>query len=266
MANKFFWYELMTSDRAAAEAFYADVIGWQLQPFPADGPPYTVLEADGLGVGGIMPIPEDARAAGMQPTWVGYIHVIDLDTAVAELRAAGGLVHRILDPIPHVGRIAIASDPQGAMFNLLQPDGPETPPAGRAPLLPAGTAGGVDWHELHSSDWETAFDFYASLYGWTRTDAMEMGPLGTYQMIAMEPVGDDTSCGVTNGAMYNDAQAPRPYWSFYVHVDAIDAAVGRIEAGGGKVLMGPHEVPGGMWVVNAQDPQGARFDLVAPKR
>lgn len=266
MANTFFWYELMTSDQQAAESFYADVVGWQLQSFPADGHPYTVLQADGLGVGGIMPIPEDACAAGMQPCWVGYIHVADLDAAVAALRAAGGAVHRILDPIPHVGRIAIVADPQGAAFNLLQPDGPDASPDGRTLPLPAGTPGGIDWHELHSGDWEKAFDFYASLYGWSKTDAMEMGPLGTYQMIATQPATGDARCGVTNGAMYNDPQAPRPYWSFYVHVDAIDAAVARIEAGGGTVLMGPQEVPGGMWVVNAQDPQGARFDLVAPKR
>ncbi|KRB86605.1 glyoxalase [Sphingomonas sp. Root710] len=260
MANRFFWYELMTSDQQAAEAFYADVVGWKLQPFPANGHPYTVLEVDGRGVGGIMPIPPEAAANGMQPCWVGYVHVTDVDAAVAKLRAGGGTVHHVLDPIPHVGRIAVVADPQGAMFNLLQPDGPDMPP------LPMGTAGTVDWHELHSSDWEKAFAFYADQFGWTKTDAMEMGPLGTYQMIAMTPVGGDTNCGVTNGAMYNDAQAPHPYWSFYVHVDAIDAAVGRIEAGGGKVLMGPQEVPGGMWVVNAQDPQGARFDLVAPKR
>lgn len=259
MANRFFWYELMTSDQKPAETFYADVVGWQLQSFPADGHPYTVLEVNGRGVGGIMPIPPEAAANGMQPCWVGYVHVTDLDAAV-KLRAGGGTVHRVLDPIPHVGHIAVVADPQGAMFNLLQPDGPDMPP------LPMGTTGTVDWHELHSRDWEKAFAFYADQFGWVKTDPMEMGPLGTYQMIAMAPVEGEANCGVTNGAMYNDAQTPYPYWSFYVHVDAIDAAVARIKAGGGTVLMGPQEVPGGMWVVNAQDPQGAQFDLVAPKR
>lgn len=260
MANTFFWYELMTSDQKAAEAFYADVVGWKLQSFPAGGHLYTVLEANGRGVGGIMPIPEEACAAGMQPCWVGYVHVADLDAAVAKLEAGGGTVHRILDPIPDVGRIAVVADPQGASFNLLQPDGPDMPP------LPSGTAGGVDWHELHSDDWQKAFAFYAGQFGWSGAGAMDMGPMGSYQFFAMEPAPAGAECGTTVGAMFNDPQAPRPYWSFYIHVDAIDAAVARIEGGGGTVLMGPHEVPGGMWIVNAQDPQGARFDLVAPKR
>jgi predicted enzyme related to lactoylglutathione lyase len=46
----------------------------------------------------------------------------------------------------------------------------------------------------------------------------------------------------------------------------LDAAVAKIHAGGGKVLMGPHEVPGGSWIVNCTDPQGAFFSLVAPQR
>jgi hypothetical protein len=49
-------------------------------------------------------------------------------------------------------------------------------------------------------------------------------------------------------------------------VDGIDAAVERINANGGKVLMGPHQVPGGSWIVQALDPQGAHFALVSPRR
>jgi predicted enzyme related to lactoylglutathione lyase len=49
-------------------------------------------------------------------------------------------------------------------------------------------------------------------------------------------------------------------------VPEIDAGAARIAAGGGKILNGPVEVPGGQWVVNAMDPQGAAFSLVANKR
>jgi len=261
MTNRFFWYELMTSDQAAAEAFYANVVGWKLQPFPATGHPYTVLEVDGgRGVGGIMPIPPEAAKTGLAPCWIGYIHVVDIDAAVAAIRAAGGSVHHGPDAIPTVGRFAVVADPQGTMFNLLQPDGPDMP------ALSMGTPGGVDWHELHSSDWERGFDFYASQFGWSKTDAMDMGPMGVYQMIAMEPAPAGAECGTTCGAMFNDRDAARPYWLFYVHVDAIDAAIQRVTDNGGAILQGPHEVPGGMWIVNASDPQGALFALVAPKR
>ena len=38
---------------------------------------------------------------------------------------------------------------------------------------------------------------------------------------------------------------------------------GRRIAGGGQVLNGPMEVPGGDWIINGIDPQGAPFSLVA---
>ena len=260
MANKFFWYELMTSDHPAAETFYAAVVGWKLTPFPATGHPYTVVEIDGgRGVGGLMPIPEEAAANGLKPCWVGYIHVEDIDAAVAGVKAHGGSVHHGPDPIPQVGRFAVCGDPQGAMFNMLQPEGPDMPP------IAMGTNGSVDWHELHSSDIEGGLGFYKAQFGWSGTGSMDMGPMGTYQFFAMEPVESEAPCGVTAGGMMNDVQAPRPYWTFYIHVDDIDAAADRVKAGGGAILFGPQEVPGGVWILNCLDPQGAQFALSGPR-
>ena len=146
------------------------------------------------------------------------------------------------------------------MINLLQPDGGDAPP------VPMATRGGTDWHELHSSDAAAALDFYAGLFGWSATGDMDMGPMGKYRFFAMEPASASGECGVTCGAMYNDPDARHPHWLFYFHVDGIDAAIERINARGGSVSHGPHEVPGGMWIVNAFDPQGAMFALVAPGR
>lgn len=261
MVGKFFWYELMTNDRAAAEDFYTKVVGWTLSPFGDPADPYMIVEAGGQGVGGIMTIPQEACAQGLQPCWAGYVHVADIDAACAKLAGAGGKVHRAPDLIPTIGRFAVVSDPQGAMFNMLQPESKDD-----MPPVPMGTIGRIDWHELHTTDWQKAFDFYRSQFDWSKTDALEMGPMGTYQMIAMEPSPQTGACGETAGAMFNNPQAPHPFWTFYVHVDAIDAAIGRVEANGGKIVEGPSEVPGGLWVLNAQDPQGAFFSLVAPKR
>jgi len=254
MANQFFWHELMTSDVGAAKAFYGAVVGWDMAAFPGALHDYTVLEVgETRGVGGIMAIPEDACAQGLKPCWVGYIEVSDIDAKVAELRAAGGTVHKGPELIPTVGRFAVVSDPQGTMFNLLQPEGSGMPP------LERGTIGKVDWNELHSTDWESGFAFYAKLFGWSKTSAMDMGPMGTYQLFTMAGDGDD-------GGMMNESDGPVPYWMFYISVDAADAAVERITGNGGQVMMGPHEVPGGAWIVVGRDPQGAAFALVAPKR
>ena len=37
------WYELMTTDMKAAEAFYRDVVGWKTAPFEGAGQPYTMF-------------------------------------------------------------------------------------------------------------------------------------------------------------------------------------------------------------------------------
>ncbi len=255
MANQFFWYELMTSDVKAAEAFYSAVIGWTTTPFEGSAHDYTVVNAGDRGVGGLMTLPPEAAANGMKPCWIGYVHVTDIDAKVAEVQAAGGKLHKGPDPIPTVGRFAVVSDPQGAMFNMLQPEGPDMP------AMERGTIGKIDWNELHSSDWESGYEFYAKLFGWSKTTSMDMGPMGTYQLFSMGSDGDD-------GGMMNlageEAKLP-PYWGFYVSVDAAEAAAERIRANGGTVLMGPHEVPGPSYIVTGMDPQGAMFSVVAPK-
>ncbi|WP_027153841.1 VOC family protein [Mesorhizobium sp. WSM2561] len=251
----FFWYELMTTDLDAAEAFYTAVVGWKAQPF--DGAPgmprYIVMNVGERGVGGLMTQPDEVRQTGMPPAWIGYIHTGDVDASTKSLKEAGGTVHREPDDIPGVGRFAVVADPQGAVFNFLQPIGPDQPP------LPATTPGNIGWHELYTTDWRAAFDFYAGQFGWTKGDAMDMGPMGTYQLFAAggEPVG---------GMMNKSEQVPVPVWQFYFNVPAIDAAAKRVTDNGGTILIGPMEVPGGGWIVMCTDPQGAHFALTAPVR
>ncbi|TIW54111.1 MAG: VOC family protein, partial [Mesorhizobium sp.] len=102
----FFWYELMTTDLDAAEAFYTAVVGWKGQPFDTSPgmPRYIVMNVGERGVGGLMTLPEDAAKMGMPPAWLGYIHTKDADGATASLKEAGGSVHRAPDDIPGVGR------------------------------------------------------------------------------------------------------------------------------------------------------------------
>ena len=118
MANPFFWYDVMTTDTAAGMAFYKDVVGWGSQDTAPDMH-YTQLTVDGMGVAGLMPVPDHAK--GVPPCWMGYIHVEDIDAKVAELTAAGGMVHRPPFDVPGVIRIAVVADPQGAGFMLGQP-------------------------------------------------------------------------------------------------------------------------------------------------
>ncbi|WFP73287.1 VOC family protein [Mesorhizobium sp. WSM4906] len=251
----FFWYELMTTDLDAAEAFYTAVVGWKAEPFAkAPGMPrYIVMNSAVRGVGGLMTMPEDAAKMGMPPAWLGYIYTKDVDASTKALQEAGGTVHRPPDDIPGVGRFAVVADPQGATFMFLQPNQPGQPP------VPATTPGHIGWHELYTSDWKAAFDFYAGQFGWESAGEFDMGEMGIYKTFTAGPESG-------GGMMNKPSQIPVPVWLFYFNVDAIDAAAKRVTDNGGKVMMGPMEVPSAQWVVQCQDPQGAHFALLAPVR
>lgn len=252
----FFWYELLTTDIEAARDFYAGVIGWRPEAWGGtdmSGKPYIVMNAGERGVGGIMNQPEPIKAMGGPPAWVGYIHAADVDAATQSVKAVGGSVFCEPADIPNVGRFSVVTDPQGAPFQMLQPDSPDQPPV--AP----GTLGHVGWHELYTSDWRAALAFYCGQFGWEKDHEFDMGEMGIYAVFSV----DGRQAG---GMMDRPPQIPMSVWQFYFTVEAIDAAAAKVTDGGGKVLMGPMEVPGGSWIVQCQDPQGAHFALTAASR
>ena len=247
--GKFVWYELVTSDVEAAQAFYGRVVGWTLEDAGAPGMRYLIAKVGDRRVAGLMNFVPGCPEVPVH--WSGYIGVADVDAMVARVEEAGGTVHRAPDDIPGVGRFAVVADPRGAVFTLFHGDGD----AGAD--LPRDAVGSTGWHELRTDDWEAAFAFYRRLFGWEKAYGHDMGPMGFYQTFDVD--------GAWTGGMMNFPQAP-PHWAYYFTVDDIDAAVGRIADGGGRVLSGPHEVPGGSFVVMASDPQGGQFALTGKRR
>jgi predicted enzyme related to lactoylglutathione lyase len=249
--GKFVWYDQMSNDLAGAEKFYSKVVGWSLAPNTMNAQKYTLLKAGEAMVGGLMPIPQEA--SGVRPAWVGYIAVDDVKTYCDKVKAAGGAIHRPPTEIPNVGTFAVAGDPSGAGFLLFK--GLE----GEAPVQDPTKPGYVGWHELHGGDVEKSWAFYSGLFGWTKGEALNMGPVGTYQIFM-------TKGQQSGGMMKKMEQEPAPHWVYYITVDAIDAAQERVKSAGGQVINGPMQVPGGSWIINGIDPQGAMFALVAPKK
>jgi len=253
--GKFVWYELMTSDTSAAKAFYSDVVGWSAADNDMAGFTYTVLSADDAMVAGLMEMPEGPANAGASPVWIGYIWADDVDAMAERVKAAGGAIHRPPEDIPGVGRFAVVADPHGAVFCLFRAASSETDDlaAGASPVTP-GHAG---WRELMAGDLNEAFAFYSGLFGWEKAEAVDMGDMGIYQLFSKD--------GVTLGGMMTKPPVvPQPYWGYYFTVEDINAAADRVKAGGGTVVNGPMEVPGGAWIVQCTDPQGAFFALTAP--
>ncbi|HET7717010.1 MAG TPA: VOC family protein [Bauldia sp.] len=259
-SGRFVWYELMTTDPRAAEAFYAAVVGWTAKDSgmtATTGAPYTILWSGDAMVAGLMTMPEEPRKMGVPPNWGGYISVDDVDAAAEKAKRLGGAIYMPPTDIPNVGRFAVVADPQGAAFNLFKSLPPQTPPVVPAP----GSPGTIGWHELWTTDWEKGFAFYGDMFGWKKDQAIDIGPMGTYQLFA------PSSGGPAIGGMWNKPKdVPVAFWLYYFNVEAIDAAADRVKANGGKIVNGPMEVPGGSFIVQCQDPQGAMFALNAMKR
>ena len=255
--GRFIWYELITPDMAGAKRFYGDIVGWTAQDLPPmeGGEPYAILASNGDGVAGMMNLAAPMKAAGMPPNWTGYVCVDDCDAAAAKVKTLGGSVRTGPLDIPGIGRFAIVADPAGAVFAIMKP----TPPPGGRPAADMTAPGQCGWHELYGGDPDKGgFDFYAAMFGWTKSDAMPMGEMGTYQLF-------NNQDGQVGGMMRKPDNVPMPYWGFYFRVSDIDAAATKIKAGGGQVLNGPMDVPGDDRVINGVDPQGALFSVVARK-
>ena len=257
MANPhgdFIWYELLTPDADASADFYAAVIGWQARSAQGSPHDYRIFATGGTDIAGFMTIPADAERAGMRPGWLGYVGVDDVDATVARIVEAGGARHVPPTDIPGVGRFALVADPQGIVFYVMRGavDGTS---ASFTPMRP----GHCQWNELATSDQAAALSFYTGLFGWEKGDAMPMGDMGDYQFI--------TQRGETIGAVMTQIPGgPPPAWNFYFGVEDIDIAARAVSGNGGAVHYGPAEVPGGVFIIVAGDPQGALFGLVGPRK
>jgi len=112
------WFELHTRDYDASVAFYRDVFGWATHTM-SDEPEfrYTTLFADEAAAAGIM----DASSflpEGVPSHWSVYLHVDDVDAALARVAELGGAVVAPAEDTPY-GRLATVTDPFGAMFKLM---------------------------------------------------------------------------------------------------------------------------------------------------
>ena len=249
--GRFVWHELMTTDPNAAGGFYSKVVPWKTQP--SGMPSYTLWMSGTARAGGLMAIP-DGEAAGTPPHWLVYVATPDVDATAAAVQRLGGRVLKAPADIPNVGRFAVLADPQGAAFAGFTP-APGSDQGGSA----GGAVGDFTWHELATTDPDAAVRFYSELFGWGKGAAHDMGAMGVYQLISHG--GKDV------GGIYKarDASTP-PSWLSYVRVADAGKAASAVKAGGGRVLHGPIEVPGGSWIVMALDPQGGAFAVVEAPR
>ncbi len=246
--NSFCWNGIVSTDTAKAEAFYAEAIGWVAaeHTFPS-GETSTMFFAGDFPRGHLR-----APQSDSEPNhWTSYLRVEDVAVSVAAAEANGG---GILIPSTDIdpGQFAAVTSPSGSVLCLFH----EADEAS-GQNAPAG-AGSVNWTELHSTDIDADLPWLTATFGFELSE-MAIPNGGTYYML--------NSGGQPRGgavAAVSDEIAGR--WLAWVQVDDVDAAVGRVTGGGGRVITQPSDYPGVGRMSMVADPTGATFGVITPAR
>ena len=122
-------------------------------------------------------------------------------------------------------------------------------------MTTTATVSPVAWFEIGAVDTAKSEAFYGELFDWSFAD----GPMGpTYRMTEG---GEGPGGGITSA----ESGLPASYAIFSIMVPDVAASCARIAELGGKVLVGPAEVPdAGLVYANVEDPEGNHFGIFTP--
>ena len=231
----FCWVDLSTDDLEGAIAFYTALFGWEaeVEPTPSGGS-FAAFTIDGRRVAGAF--------GGKRTEWLSYVSVEDVEASAARGDDLGADVIAGPRDVEGLGRVAYLSDPLGARFGLWQPGSVH----GAEVVNEPGT---LTWNDLICASVETAKEFYGALFGWTFRDAP--GDPTLYSVIVN---GERTNGGIM---VVEDTAA---HWRPFFVVEGADAAAAQLGELGGRVLLGPMDVPAGR-ICAALDPPGAIFSV-----
>jgi uncharacterized protein len=244
--GKWVWFELVTPDARRAQAFYREVLGWKVQPFPTGGGTYEMVYAGDAMIGGYVA----PRRADEPSRWISCVSVEDVDATIAGAVARGARLLEGPTDVRGVGRRATLVDPQGVelvVFRNLMGD-----PAD----LDAVAEGQWLWNELHVPDVQAALDFYGPVLGYGHR---AFGPGGGEPYTILSRDGADRGGVTTAGCR----EIP-PHWLPYVKVQDVDGAVARARRAGGQVRM-VEDIPGVGRIAILAEPGGAVLALLSPR-
>jgi uncharacterized protein len=231
------WVDLGTTDVGGAKSFYAGLFGWEYRDQELDSVSYTMALCNGHVAAGIRPV----QGKG-EPFWASYFAVDDVDRAAARIEEFGGGLMMTPSDVMDAGRLAIATDPTGAVFGIWQ--------AGEhfgAAIV--NEHGGLNWNELITEDIDAIAPFYEGVFGFVA-----------------EKEGDYTMFRVNGREVAGGGNKPRPdipnHWNVYFAVESMPAAIKTTNEGGGTVVREPREAEGVGIIARVSDPQGAAFNII----
>ncbi len=114
------WNELATNDSEKAKEFYTELLGWKFEDMNVGGIDYTVFMNTERPAGGMVAMQEEW--CDMPPVWFVYFAVDDCDATVEQASSLGGKVVSPPKDLEGVGRMAMMTDSQDALFAVIKLD------------------------------------------------------------------------------------------------------------------------------------------------
>jgi predicted enzyme related to lactoylglutathione lyase len=238
------WVDLSVNDVGRSQAFYAAVLGWEFSDRAEDYGGYSNAFVNGYRVAGMSP-PAEAEEY-RSSVWSVYLASDDADATSRLVDQAGGSV---VFPVTHIephGKMAVFTDPTGAVFGVWQADKHSGYELSNEP-------GAVTWCEGMVGDLAQAKAFYASVFGYTYTEL----PSGAndYAMFTV-PGGARPAGGL--GAIQPEH---RLGWTVTFEVADVDAAVRRLIQVDGEVIAEPFDFDYGRLAI-CRGPDNETFGIV----
>lgn len=245
----FCWVDHVAHDMPAAQRWYAELFGWEVDTQDTQGgPPYAMFLKQGKSVAGIGQMNDEMKKGDIPPQWNNYVCVADVNAVTEKVKENGGTVTVPPMQVLDAGWLAFFVDPQGASFCVWQ--------AGNhigSELV--NEHGALCWNELMTADVDAAKKFYSAVFGWTY-EAMPMDGVA-YNVIK---VGERSNGGIMpmEGPSW---QGVPPHWMTYFAVDDCDEVARNAADTGGTVCVQPIDIPVGRMAVLG-DPDGGTFTVL----
>ena len=260
------WIDTTQPDPAAAARFYEGLFGWEFENVmpPGSDVKYLIGRIRGGDVAAVSSRPEGAPPGAV---WNTYVWVNSADETAAKVREAGGRVLSEPFEVMDSGRMAVFTDPEGAVFAVWQA---KRHKGSRI----VNEHGSLNFNNLHTRDTEGAKAFYGAVFGW---DTLELD--GGFQTWTLPGYGDHleldnpdmrknmAEVGAPEGfedvvaslaPIPEDQPDTPPHWGLTFAVDDADEIAKAATQLGGTVVVPPFDAP---WVrmTVITDPQGATF-------
>ncbi|NLT52149.1 MAG: VOC family protein [Ignavibacteria bacterium] len=246
--STFGWVEMGAENLDKAKQFYETVFGWTGTIAKSNSPmPYAVMNNNNGVTSGIYQLTEEMKMNKIPPHWLAYIYVNNVNNTLELAVKSGGKIIQPAFDVDRVGRMAVVSDPSGAVLAIWEADE-------KAMEMASGKFAPC-WYELGTRDIKICEKFYADVFGWNSRKDNSMGM--EYVIFSV----NETMIG----GMYQIPEEMKEYpssWCIYFEVNDFERISGLAVSNGAKIIGQVMEYEKIGKFAYLQDPQGAVFSII----